>query len=432
MPATLIDQIIDHNKTLTQLERHVFDNITEAIEHISEMLLLNTYLAHKNEEEKKQWISEIVHWLLESLRGMFYAKNVEEFKLYQDSFNEAISHIKVNSDEIYLQKLVSICKTNIDSLATSKLSVLENVSDNFSLVKNFGWIGLGAALIIVGIVIPPIAPVTISLGVVGLGYGIFDFAKEASEPLAEKMSPKLGKREKTISHGKFNDFLQSTHKSSLDLTLSEKNKKKKVLTVAGLVASGVGLLSGLGSLLAVIPALSLLFPPALPFVLVGIGLAAAVGAATIYGYKYYQERKKLQVTEEHKNNLCTNSKAILTAAKKTIELDTTALTEKALLGVKANEHLTQQQQQKLAQHSVESKNNKPIEQPSTGILKSMDHTLSGMVYAESHPQDTYHKAQNKAHEKSAEDSDGDGEKDGGAIMKELSEVSTPSETLMLH
>lgn len=215
---------------------------------------------------------------------------------------------------------------------------LQKISGHASIAKNAGWMILGAALIVVGIVIPPIEIAVISIGVIGLAYGVIDYAKEAATRYIENRFPKLGKRQTSAVIDPIRKLTTPTPNTKIS-----KNSYKKTFKVAGLIASSIGLVSGFAGLLLVLPGLAALFPPALPFVLAGIGLSAAIGAGAIYAHKLYSERKALKVAQAQQQQIEQTAQRQLEQIENQ-KLDSTALMEKELLSVKEHEHLSHQQE----------------------------------------------------------------------------------------
>lgn len=317
----LIADIKQFNLQVNDHENEVANTLLKA---------LNMLLDNLHNVIQRQALSD---WANASLKTMLQAKTIEAFQICHENFTQALHAIEqatyknTHSNYAEISQLTGICLANLNNLETVRISYLENLSSYASHAKNFGWILLGAALIVVGFVVPPVAIVLVSLGVAGLAYGIVDFAKEASTQYMENRLPKLGKKPAT-------DTITGKNHS--------KKSQNKVFKIAALTASSIGLLSGFAAAIIVIPALAALFPPALPIVLGVIGLTAATLAAGVYAHQVYREYKKFQTVKIEQQAIQAAAEQKLAEVAKN-ELDSTALLEKAMLHVKDDEKLNEQQ-----------------------------------------------------------------------------------------
>lgn len=392
MSKTLTTEIQQYNKEATELENNACENIFSAYKELAQALLIDqSFLSHQHDVQKKDWLEILNEWLLAALKGMLLAKTAEELAGYKEQFAAALNRLKTTiphpeTSEIY--KLINLCEKNANILADVRSNYLEKISGHASIAKNAGWMVLGAALIVVGIVIPPIEIVAISIGMIGLGYGVIDYAKEAATSYMENRFPKLGKRQSSTVTEPIRKLTTPTPN-----TETPKNSYKKTFKVAGLITSSIGLISGFAGLLVVLPGLAALFPPALPFVLAGIGLAAAIGAGAIYAHKLYSERKALKVAQAQQQQIEQTAQTQLEQIENQ-KLDSTALMEKELSGAKEHEQLSHQQEEIL-----EDK------------LKHMDETFS-----ESEDTST---ASVSDEEEDTEGGSGDSDKDSEKIVEEL-------------
>lgn len=381
----LTAQINQYNQQASQLENAACENIFAAYKYLSENLLAEqAFLNHYQAKQREHWLEILNEWILASLKGMLLAKTAEELNSYQENIHTALNRIKTNiphpeTSDVY--KLITVCEKNVTILADTRENYLEKISGHATMAKNFGWMALGAALIVVGIVIPPIEIVAIGLGVAGLVYGTVDYAKEAAENYMENRFPKLGKRQPDNLTTPVKTLLTPAEKPA-----PAKSSYKKGLKIATLAASGIGLLSGFGGLLAVLPGLALLFPPALPFVFAAIGLAAAVTVGVIYAHKVYSERKELKAAQEQQKQIQATAEEQLDKLAEHA-LDSTALLEKELLGVKPDQDLNQQQKENLAselKHMDENLAEKEEEKTDTdGEAEADTDTESGSGESES-------------------------------------------------
>ena len=317
----LIGDIKQFNQQVNSHEIEVANTLLEA---------LNMLLDNLHSVIQRQALSD---WANASLKSMLQVKTIEAFQICHENFAQALHAIEqaayknAHSNDAHISQLTGICLANLNNLQTVRTSYLENLSNYASHAKNFGWILLGAALIVVGFVVPPVAIVLFSLGIAGLAYGIVDFAKEASTQYMENRFPKLGK--------------QPASNTTTNKNYSKKTQNN-VSKIAAITASGIGLSSGFAAAIIVIPALAALFPPALPIVLGVIGLIAATVAAGVYTRQIYREYQKFQTLKIEQQAMQAAAEQKLADAAKN-ELDSTALLEKALLNVKDDQKLNEQQ-----------------------------------------------------------------------------------------
>ena len=371
----LTNEINQFNNDVIQLEQQACENIFTALQHLNNLL--------EDSTKHSLDIETINTWLISMLKGMLNAKTLEEMQAYQTSFMEAIQHVPQTS----LNKpVIEACLKNIDILFTVRSTYLNKLSSHASITKNFGWMALGTILIVVGVLVPPVEIIVISLGVIGYVYGAIDFAKEAAEPLSKKGLPKLGQRDISQFNTTVKNLIDPNRKTPGESVSLLQSAKKKIIKTVGLIASGIGLTSGGAALLIALPSIAAIFPPALPFVLAAIGLAAAVVAGSIYICKLYQERQKLkqalnkqvEISNQYKNRLNKNQST-------NTELETTALMEKKLLGLKKNQHLNSEQKNLFTENLATLKTSEINLSMESSTLKTLDTTLEKISQNEQQP-----------------------------------------------
>lgn len=372
---SLTDEINQFNNDIVQLEQQSCENILTAIQHAYDIVEGNS---------KHSSAIEIINaWLTSMLKGMVNAQTLEELHAYQTSFKEALQHL---SETSISKILIDACLKNIDALFTIRSTYLSKLSSHANIAKNFGWIALGAVCIIVGVLIPPIEIVVISLGIVGYVYGAIDFAKEAAESLSKKELPKLGQRDTHQFNTTIKNLIEPHRKTPSESISLFQTTKKKIIKTAGLMASAIGLTSGGAALLIALPSIAAIFPPALPFILAGIGLTAAVIAGGMYIRKLYQERQEVKQTINKQIEISNQFKHKLSKNKLTTsELDTTALIEKQLLGIKQNQQLNDKQKSLLTENATTSKISEVAKNTANSTLKTFDNTLKQIAQNEQQP-----------------------------------------------
>lgn len=373
MPNNLLnDEINQFNNDIIQLEQQACENIFTALQYLNNLF----------EDSTKHSLNiEIINtWLTSMLKGMLNAKTLEEMRAYQTSFTEAILHVPQTPAN---KPVIEACLKNIDILLAVRSTYLNKLSSHASIAKNFGWMALGTLLIIVGVLVPPVEIVVISLGIVGYVYGAIDFAKEAAEPLSKKGLPKLGQRDTSQFSATVKNLIDPDRKTPSESVSLLQSAKKKVIKTAGLIASGIGLTSGGAALLIALPSLAALFPPALPFVLAAVGLAAAVVAGGMYIRKLYQEKQKVKQAINKQIEISNYYKNKLSKIQSTnLELETTALIEKELLGIQQNDHLNNDQKSILAENLAALQTPEANQSAENATLKNLNMTLEKIAYAE--------------------------------------------------
>jgi hypothetical protein len=207
----------------------------------------------------------------EHAKNMLDADTLDQFNQMKQLLVDQLSTIreaggaKEGGKELQ-NKVAGICQTHLDHLCAARASYLPGDDESLPRLINFGWIGVGAAIVVVAAIFT--APVAaLVLGIAGIVYGAIDLIKHASHPIAKQVMPTLGKR----------------HIEKPEMTTREKAAsfaKKALPIVVSILA-----LAGAAAVLA--------FPVAgIPLAVVGAVLAIATGA--IYArkvYKAYQARQ---------------------------------------------------------------------------------------------------------------------------------------------
>jgi hypothetical protein len=162
---------------------------------------------------------------------------------------------------------INVGQRHAGALYEARAAYLPGPTKSLRKAVDFGWIVLGAVLIVVGVVLS--APIVVlALGFAGLGYGVIDLAKEVTEPIATHNMPKLGKRE----------IIKPEQPK-----LSSKEKIKRALKKAlPIFISALALTTGI---------LAFAFPPlGIPMAIIGLSLALI--GVTLFGKSWYNEKQQ--------------------------------------------------------------------------------------------------------------------------------------------
>ncbi len=212
------------------------------------------YAAALSEMERIQMLDadatlEAKQHLQGCLQGILSAKNKYELDLYQQAISIILQNILC---ELELRK-------HIEELCATRSAYLPDGDRYWPLLMNFSWMAIGTAMIVVGFIFTS-GIAAFVLGILGIVYGVADLVQFLYGPLANLVTPTIGKREPDNDH-------------------FDKEKAFKIIKRVVLIALGVIALAAMVAAIA--------FPPiGLPMAIIGV--VTAVITTVFYAYKIYK------------------------------------------------------------------------------------------------------------------------------------------------
>ena len=307
------------NKDLTPENAEHRKKLLESVNHTIESLTAT----REQKFKQKESITDIDNYL-KKLKYITseYTKLTDSNS--QTEFTELKKKLlnKIENDETYSSvdireesQILSLARIQSRTLANTRSIYLEPAAGVKERMLDMGWIGLGAAIIIAGLVLTAVAPwlmlPALALGIAAVTYGAIDLAKVTFDPLQAALGhklPELGEKPSQVNQAhqkqleayasqlKVQDKVNLVHHQNLhtdeafDQKIQKLNTVKQRYKVAGIVASGLGLAAGV---------LGLIFPPlGLAIGITAAAIAVGTGVVAITSYVHTKN-----VVQQHVNDI---------------------------------------------------------------------------------------------------------------------------------